>query len=168
MSEVFCRDETRKDQFGIFRLVDRILDYRDKDSIVTSCDLASRTELVRQHGVAPLLMEVAAQSSALMNRMEDKGRNDSFLAKIKQFNFLNALEGSSLVQARVKRIEKGNEITRYQGSVESCGVQLAEFDLLICTTEAIGGGSKERAEYWEHYLNCLIAGLSGQNGETEQ
>lgn len=144
--------------FGPFRLIDGIVRYRREEGIVTRCELPSRGTLIAEYGLPAMLLEFAAQSCALMSRMEeDLDATDCFLGKVKHVGFLNAPALETSVLARIVRITRSRELSRYTGVIEtSDGLHVANFDLLVCTVPALGGEASIRSKYWKNYLDGLL------------
>ena len=144
---------------GPFRFVDRILEYASEERIVTLTDLSSRKDLLNRFGFSSLLLEIAAQSCGLMNRVQHRGTRDSFLGKVRHMAFHEpffTVSPLSTVRTLARRISGTPDLTRYQGKVESFnGTLLADFDLLICTAELGGRDTDGRRRYWQNYLDQL-------------
>lgn len=144
-------------EFGPFRLIDSIVRYRKEEGIVTRCELSARITLIEEYGLPAMLLEFAAQSCALMSRIEDPGATDCFLGKVKHIDFLNASSVSTSVLANIVQITSGRELSRYTGEVETPGgIPVAQFDLLVCTARALAGNTDIRAKYWKDYLDGLF------------
>ncbi|MCE5244623.1 MAG: hypothetical protein ABFD98_13180 [Syntrophobacteraceae bacterium] len=144
-------------EFGPFRLIDGIVRYRKEEGIVTRCKLPARRTLIAEYGLPAMLLEYAAQSCALMSRIEDLDATDCFLGKVKRIDFHNAPSVQTSVLANVARITHGSELSRYTGEVEtSGGLPVAHFDLLVCTVRALGGNTDIRSKYWKNYLDGLL------------
>lgn len=140
-----------------FRLVDGVLEYRPGEFIRTSTDLESRGELLRRYGLQAVLTEVAAQSCGLLSRLDERGRRDCFLGKIKKMTFRET-SAVSRVTVSARAIFTSDELASYRGEIRAQdGGLAADFDLLICMTENVGGDAEERSAYWRRYLDSVMA-----------
>ena len=145
--------------FGAFRLLDTILSHQRGIRLTAECDPKSRRPLLDAMGEEAFLMELAAQTGALMNRLEATGFQDHFLGKIKTIAFHPRNGLSEPVVTSVARLEGNGRLTRYEGHSSSpSGVVLSSFDLLICTVPDLGGDAKRRSLYWRDHLARLPEG----------
>ncbi len=144
-------------EYGPFRLIDKILAYRQGQSILTLCDLGCREELLSRYGFHSILIEAAAQSCGLMTRLEEEESRDCFLGKVKRFSLHAKLSSPLELRISAEKILSGKSLSQYRGELGSAdGRLLADFDLLICSAEPLGGGSELRSEYWRRYLDSLL------------
>lgn len=142
-------------EFGPFRLIDRILKYEAGECIATRTDLSIREELQRSYSYQSILVEIAAQSCALLVRLDSDNRRESFLGKVGEIVFPNAAS-APVVLARARVTGESGEIVAFQGEMRSLeGESLAEFDLIIGTAANLGGDSGRRTAYWRSYLDSL-------------
>ena len=145
--------------FGNFRLLDKVLSHQPGKRLVTECLWSSRRILVNTMGEAAFLMELAAQTGALMNRLEGVSLQDHFLGKIKSMEFFPWNRLSSHIITWVMRLGGNGRLTHYQGqSMSPSGTVFSSFDLLICTTHDLGGNGEKRSLYWRDHLANLPKG----------
>ncbi|MFP5213269.1 MAG: hypothetical protein ACLGPL_07805 [Acidobacteriota bacterium] len=153
--------------FGPFRLIDRIVEYRRGEHIATVTDLAARNVLTRTYSTESLLVEIAAQTCGLMNRLALEDAKDCFLGKVKSMSFHTIPEALSKVLATARPVMESKGLTLYEGNLaeHDSGKMLAEFEILICTTESLDVKTDdERSEYWRRYLNRLTSEFESRQG----
>jgi hypothetical protein len=111
-----------------------------------------------------MLLEIAAQSCALMNRIVDMGVKDCFLGKIKDMTFCDLSVTPAQVRTSAQWIFSSPKLTQYKGTIQSLETgPMAHFNLFICTADKLSGVSDLRAAYWSHYLERLMGLCDLQN-----
>jgi len=145
--------------FGAFRLLDSVLSHQPGKRLLTECNPGSRRPLLNTMGEAAFLTELAAQTGALMNRLEGVSFQDHFLGKIRTIKFYPWSCLSERIITSVVRLGGNERLKRYEGqSMSPSGNVLSSFDLLICTTHNLGGAGEKRATYWRDHLANLFKG----------
>lgn len=145
--------------FGPFRLIDSIREYGAGETITTLCRLENRRSVLGEISLSAILVELAAQTCGLIERLDSRsaGPVDCFLGKVRQMDFGGLPGWSDTVKTSARKVCADGRMSLFRGRLDTEeGLALADFELLMCTVESVGGNRKQRVHYWQDYLLGLL------------